>query len=396
MRVGIVCYASVGGSGIIATELGKTLAARGHDVHILSSDTPFRLGGYQPGLTFHRVETPAYPLFREPQYLLSLANKIVQVARHEQLDIVHAHYAVPHATAAYLARQILAATGDAPVPSVITTLHGTDITLLGSDRSYTETVAFCIDQSDGVTAVSESLRADTCRELAVTSDIRVIPNFLNCAVHHRVEASSVRERLIGDKAAKIAIHVSNFRPVKRVTAVVEIFERICREVPTHLLMVGDGPDLDAASRLASERGLEDRVHFLGEQDQVLPLLSIADVFLLPSAQESFGLAALEAMACEVPVVASIVGGLPEVIDHGRNGFLHPPGDLDGMARSAVALLTDPALHRRVAAAAHEKVSHRFCEEKIVPLYEAFYEEVLAGRAGKAGKPGRAGGAGRSG
>src|SRR5207248_2654714 len=220
MKIGIVCYASIGGSGIIATELGKTLAARGHDVHILSSDTPFRLGGYQPGLTFHRVETPAYPLFREPQYVLSLANKIVQVARHEHLDIVHAHYAVPHATAAYLARQILAATGRGPVidaidaidgidardargagdardvPSIITTLHGTDITLLGSDRSYSETVAFCIDQSDGVTAVSESLRADTCRELAVTSDIRVIPNFLNCAVHHRVEASSVRVRLI--------------------------------------------------------------------------------------------------------------------------------------------------------------------------------------------------------
>jgi N-acetyl-alpha-D-glucosaminyl L-malate synthase BshA len=396
MRVGIVCYASVGGSGIIATELGKTLAARGHDVHILSSDTPFRLGGYQPGLTFHRVETPAYPLFREPQYLLSLANKIVQVVRHEQLDIVHAHYAVPHATAAYLARQILAATGSCPVPSVITTLHGTDITLLGSDRSYSETVAFCIEQSDGVTAVSESLRADTCRELAVTTDIRVIPNFLNCAVHHRVEASSVRARLIGDKAAKIAIHVSNFRPVKRVDAVMEVFDRICRTLSAHLLMVGDGPELDAASRLASERGLEDRVHFLGEQDQVLPLLSIADVFLLPSAQESFGLAALEAMACEVPVVASNVGGLPEVIDHGRNGFLHPPEDLDGMARSALALLTDPILHRRVAAAALEKVSTKFCEEKIVPLYEAYYEEILAGRAGRAGRAGTAGRAGKAG
>jgi N-acetyl-alpha-D-glucosaminyl L-malate synthase BshA len=390
MRVGIVCYASVGGSGIIATELGKTLAARGHDVHILSSDTPFRLGGYQPGLTFHRVETPAYPLFREPQYLLSLANKIVQVARHEHLDIVHAHYAVPHATAAYLARQILAATGHGPVPSIITTLHGTDITLLGSDRSYSETVAFSIDQSDGVTAVSESLRAATCRELAVRSDIRVIPNFLNCGVHHRVEASSVRERLIGDKAARIAIHVSNFRPVKRVNAVVEVFERMCREVPAHLLMVGDGPELDAASRLAGERGLKDRVHFLGEQDQVLPLLSIADVFLLPSAQESFGLAALEAMACEVPVVASNVGGLPEVIDHGRNGFLHPLEDLDGMARSAVALLTDPVLHRQIAAAAHEKVRTTFCEEKIVPLYEGFYEEVLAGRTERAREAGRAG------
>jgi len=381
MRVGIVCYASVGGSGIIATELGKTLAARGHDVHILSSDTPFRLGEYQPGLTFHRVETPAYPLFREPQYLLSLANKIVQVARHERLDIVHAHYAIPHATAAYLARQILAATHHGRVPSVITTLHGTDITLLGSDRSYSETVAFCIEQSDGVTAVSASLKADTYRELAVTADIRVIPNFLNCGVHHRVDAGSVHARLIGDPAAKVVIHVSNFRPVKRVSAVVEVFDRIHREVPSHLLMVGDGPELDTAARLARERGLDDRVHFLGEQDQVLPLLSIAHVFLLPSAQESFGLAALEAMACEVPVVASRVGGLPEVIDHGHNGFLHAPEDLDGMARSAIALLTDDTLHRQVAARAQQTVRTKFCEEKIVPLYEAYYEEVLAKAGG---------------
>jgi N-acetyl-alpha-D-glucosaminyl L-malate synthase BshA len=390
MRIGIVCYASVGGSGIIATELGKTLAARGHDVHILSSDTPFRLAGYQPGLTFHRVETPAYPLFREPQYLLSLANKIVQVARHEQLDVVHAHYAVPHATAAYLARQILASTGHGPVPAIITTLHGTDITLLGSDRSYSETVAFCIEQSDGVTAVSESLKADTCRELAVRADIRVIPNFLNCAAHQRIDASTVRRRLIGDDTAKVAIHVSNFRPVKRVTAVIEIFDRLRREVPAHLLMVGDGPEFDAASRLANERGLDDVVHFLGEQDQVLPLLSIADVFLLPSAQESFGLAALEAMACGVPVVASNVGGLPEVIDHGRSGFLHPPDDLDGMARSAVSLLADARLHGQVAAEALGKVRREFCEEKIVPLYEGFYQEVLAGRARGAGKAGQAG------
>jgi N-acetyl-alpha-D-glucosaminyl L-malate synthase BshA len=320
-------------------------------------------------------------LFREPQYLLSLANKIVHVARHEQLDVVHAHYAVPHATAAYLARQILAA-GQGPVPAIITTLHGTDITLLGSDRSYSETVAFCIEQSDGVTAVSESLKADTCRELSIRTDIRVIPNFLNCTAHQRIDASRVRARLIGEDDAKVAIHVSNFRPVKRVTAVVEIFDRIVREVRTHLLMVGDGPDFDAAARLANERGLDGRVHFLGEQDQVLPLLSIADVFLLPSAQESFGLAALEAMASGVPVVATNVGGLPEVIDHGRNGFLHPLSDLQGMAGSAVALLTDPDLHRRVASAAVEKVRSNFCEEKIVPLYEGFYQQVLAAGAGR--------------
>src|SRR5262245_18150855 len=294
MNIGIVCYASIGGSGIIATELGKALAARGHRVHILSSDMPARFGEYQPGLFFHRVETPAYPLFREPQYLLSLANKIVQVSRDEELEIVHAHYAIPHATAGYLARQILAAGHRACVPKVITTLHGTDITLLGSDRSYSETVAFCIEQSDGVTAVSESLKADTYRELAISKDIHVIPNFLDCTVHRRINAAPLRERTVRDPEAKIVVHVSNFRPVKRVAAVVDIFRRIAARMPAHLLMVGDGPDVGTASRLAREWSLEDRVHFLGEQDQVRPLLSIADVFLLPSAQESFGLAALEA------------------------------------------------------------------------------------------------------
>jgi N-acetyl-alpha-D-glucosaminyl L-malate synthase BshA len=377
MRIGIVCYASVGGSGIIATELGKMLALRGHDVHILSSDTPFRLGDYQPGLTFHRVETPSYPLFREPQYVLSLATKIVQVARNEQLDVIHAHYAIPHATAAYLARQILSETRHGSVPAVITTLHGTDITLLGSDQSYSETVAFCIEQSDGVTAVSDSLKADTYRELAITKEIRVIPNFLDCPDHRRVDAESLRERLIGDTGTKVLIHVSNFRPVKRVTAVIEVFERVCRTVRAHLLMVGDGPELDRAVRLAKNCGLEGRVHFLGEQDRVRQLLSIADVFLLPSAQESFGLAALEAMACEVPVVASSVGGLPEVIDHGRTGFLYPPDDLDGMASGAVALLTDQGLHRRVAAAALLVVQTKFCAERIVPRYEEYYQQVLA-------------------
>jgi N-acetyl-alpha-D-glucosaminyl L-malate synthase BshA len=383
MRIGIICYASIGGSGIIATELGKTLAARGHDVHILSSDTPFRLGDYQPGLTFHRVETPSYPLFREPQYVLSLANKIVQVARSERLDIVHAHYAIPHATAAYLARQILASAPAAgvDVPRVITTLHGTDITLLGADRSYTETVAFCIQQSDGVTAVSEKLKEDTYRELSITKAIRVIPNFLDCSAHRRVDAGAVRERLIGDPAAKVLIHVSNFRPVKRVTAVVDIFARVCRQVNAHLLLVGDGPEMNNATWFTRERGLEDRVHFLGEQDQVAQLLSMSDVFLLPSAQESFGLAALEAMACEVPVVASRVGGLPEVIDDGVNGFLRPVEDSEAMAQAAIALLTDGDLHKRVAAAAYQTVHTKFCDKKIVPLYEQYYEHVLAGRAG---------------
>jgi N-acetyl-alpha-D-glucosaminyl L-malate synthase BshA len=376
MNVGIVCYASVGGSGVIATELGKRLASRGHHVHVLSNDMPFRLGDYQPGLSFHRVETPTYPLFREPQYLLSLANKIVQVARAERLDIVHAHYAIPHATAAYLARQILASSRHGPPPKVITTLHGTDITLLGSDPSYSETVAFCIQQSDGVTAVSQSLKADTERQLGIEREIRVIPNFLDCSVHRRIDVPALRSRFARDDE-KIVIHVSNFRPVKRVPAVVEVFARICREIPAQLLLVGDGPDLVEALQRSRAVGVGDAVHFLGEQDQVLPLLSVSDVFLLPSAQESFGLAALEAMACEVPVVASRVGGLPEVIAHGENGFLHPPDDLDAMARSALTLLTDPQLHRRLGTAARRTVHERFCDVKIVPIYEAYYEEVLA-------------------
>ena len=376
MNVGIVCYASVGGSGVIASELGKSLAARGHRVHILSSDTPFRLGDYQPGLSFHRVETPAYPLFREPQYLLSLATKIVQVARDERLDIIHAHYAIPHAGAAYLARQILASSLQRVPPKTITTLHGTDITLLGSDPSYSETVAFCIQQSDGVTAVSESLKSDTQRQLGIGRDIRVIPNFLDCSVHRRVEVQSLRSRFARDEE-KVIIHVSNFRPVKRVPAVIEVFSRIRKELPARLLMVGDGPDLAEAAQRARLLGIGGEVHFLGEQDQVLPLLSVSDAFLLPSAQESFGLAALEAMACEVPVVASRVGGLPEVITHGETGFLHPPDDLAGMARSAIMLLTDRQLHGRIAARARQAVHERFCHEKIVPIYEAYYEEILA-------------------
>ncbi len=375
MNVGIVCYASVGGSGIIATELGKVLATRGHNVHILSSEPPARYGEYQPGLTFHRVDTPSYPLFREPQYLLSLANKIVQVSRDEKLDLVHAHYAVPHATAAYLAKQILAGSGHG-VPQVITTLHGTDITLLGADRSYSETVAFCIQQSDAVTTVSESLKADTYRELGVTCDIRVIPNFIDTGINRRRDVGSLRPRL-APNGEPIVIHVSNFRPVKRTPVAIEVFARVRRQTPARLLMVGDGPDLSEASRLAKALGVEGDVEFVGVQDQVVPLLSAADVFLLPSAQESFGLAALEAMACEVPVVASRVGGLPEVIEDGVSGFLHPPDDLDGMALSTLRLLTDEPLHARLAAAARETAHQRYSDTRIVPLYETCYKETLA-------------------
>ena len=380
MNIGIVCYASVGGSGIVATELAKVLARRGHEVRLISSEPPFRLGDFQAGLAFHAVQTPGYPLFREPQYLLSLANKIVDVSRECNLDIIHAHYAIPHATAAYLARQILAASDLHQAPRVITTLHGTDVTLTGSDPSYSETAAFSIDQSDGVTAVSENLRQETFRQLPVRSDIRVIPNFLDCGYHRRTADQMLAQRYRGDNpATKLVIHVSNFRPVKRVQAVVEIFGRIRAMMPARLLFVGDGPELAQACRTAREIGLSRDVEVLGEQELVVPLLSVADLFLLPSAEESFGVAALEAMACEVPVVASRVGGLPEVIDDQVSGFLHPPDDLDGMAASAIKLLTDPKLHRRVAAAAWRTVQERFCAEEVVPRYEAFYQEVL-GRA----------------
>jgi L-malate glycosyltransferase len=376
VNVGIICYASVGGSGIVATELGKALAARGHQVHLVSTDPPFRLGEYQEGLAFHQVHTPSYPLFREPQYVLSLANKVVQVAREYRLDVIHAHYAIPHATAALLSQQVLEAGGDHRAPRVVTTLHGTDITLVGSDPSYSEIVAFSIEQSNGVTTVSNSLRDSTRRELCVKREIEVIPNFLDCAVYRRRPVAGLRQRFAPDPATKIVIHVSNFRPVKRIDAVMALFARISRAVPAKLLLVGDGPELGTAYRLGRELNIAHLVETLGAQEDVIPLLSLADVFLLPSAQESFGLAALEAMACEVPVVASRVGGLPEVIEHGSTGFLHEPSDLDGMAASAIALLTDSALHYRITEAACSRVREQFCVDMVVPMYEDYYERVL--------------------
>ena len=389
MNVGIVCYASVGGSGIVATELAQALARRGHEVRLISTEPPIRLNRFQAGLAFHAVRTPGYPLFREPQYLLSLASRIVEVTREHGLDIIHAHYAIPHATAAYLARQILAAGGkEARSLRIITTLHGTDVTLIGSDPSYLETAAFSIDQSDGVTTVSESLRDDTYRQLAVRAEIEVIPNFLDCERHQRVADERLLERYRGsDPATKLVIHVSNFRPVKRTDVVVELFRRIRERMPARLLLVGDGPDLPGACRRARNLGLAADVEALGEQELVVPLLSIADLFLLPSSEESFGVAALESMACGTPVVASRVGGLPEVVVDGESGMLCDPDDVAGMATAAIRLLTDPALHRRIASGGVERVRERFCAEAVVPRYEAFYEAVLARPAGAAVRSG---------
>ena len=375
MNIGLVCYASVGGSGIVATELGKALARRGHQVHFISTEMPFRFGEFQPGLAFHQVLTPTYPLFREPQYLLSLANKIVQVSREFCLDVIHAHYAVPHAAAAFLSRQVIASSGSAP--RVVTTLHGTDITLVGSDPSYSEIVAFSIEQSDRVTAVSESLRAATYAELGVNRDIAVIPNFLDFGFHRRQAAPELRRRFgRGEPGVKIVTHVSNFRPVKRIESVLAIFDRIRRAVRARLLLVGDGPELGTAYRVARELGISDLIDVVGAQEEVVPLLSVSDLFLLPSAQESFGLAALEAMACEVPVVASRVGGLPEVIEHGVSGFLHPLDAVDEMAESAIGLLTDVVRHESVVSAACQRVRLQFCAERVVPMYEACYRELV--------------------
>jgi N-acetyl-alpha-D-glucosaminyl L-malate synthase BshA len=377
MNIGIVCYASVGGSGVVASELARCLASRGHHTHVISSDMPFRLREPAPAIRFHRVETPGYPLFREPQYLLALANRLVEVGRAHQLDIIHAHYAIPHAAAAYLARQILASSGAAPVPRTITTLHGTDVTILGSDPSYRETVAFCIDQSDAVTAVSTSLRADTRREMPVRSDIAVIPNFLDCTFHRRAPDARLRAAICPE-SEKLVVHVSNLRPVKQVDAVVRVFARIRERVAARLAIVGEGPELTKVSQLVRTLDLQPYVEMIGEAQDVVAMLSVADLFLLPSLQESFGLSALEAMACGVPVVASRVGGLPEVVDDGVTGYLHPPDAVDEMAASAIRILSDDALRTRMAEAGVRVARGRFAAERIVPMYERLYQETLAG------------------
>ena len=375
MNIGIVCYASVGGSGVVASELARCLAGRGHRTHVISSDTPFRLRESDADVRFHRVETPGYPLFREPQYLLALANRLVQVAHAQRLDIIHAHYAIPHAAAAYLARQILAGAGASQVPRTITTLHGTDVTILGSDPSYRETVAFCIDQSDAVTAVSASLRDDTKRDMPVKSDIVVIPNFLDCDFHRRAPDPALRARFCAPDE-KLVAHISNLRPVKQVDAVVRVFAKIRERVPARLLIVGEGPELGRTEQLIDQLGVSAHVELIGEAQDVIALLSISDLFLLPSLQESFGLSALEAMSCGVPVVASNVGGLPEVVTDGLTGFLHPPDAVDRMAESAIRMLSDAELHARMAAEGVRLAVERFSASRIVPQYEALYERTL--------------------
>lgn len=376
MKIGITCYPTYGGSGVVATELGMELAQRGHDVHFISYAQPIRLTEPQPHIHYHEVEVSRYPLFDYPPYDLALATRMAEVAELYELDLLHVHYAIPHSVSALLARQMLAAGPTRRKLPFVTTLHGTDITLVGMDRSYLPITRYSIEESDGVTAISEYLRATTIREFDTKNHIEVIPNFVNCDVYVRDADAATRREEYASSNERILVHLSNFRPVKRVTDVVEIFDRVRKKIPAKLLLVGDGPDRSKAEWLAVQKGIHDHVIFLGKQDRVQEKLAISDVMLLPSELESFGLAALEAMACKVVPIATRVGGIPEVIDHGKNGYLANVGDVDAMAQYAIALLSDEAALRNMAQQARAAAQTRFCSSKIIPHYEEFYRRVL--------------------
>jgi len=375
MKIGITCYPTVGGSGAVAAELGKQLGRRGHRVHFISYRLPFRLSGgrFHENVVFHEVDVSSYVLFEYPPHDLALAAKMAEVSRDYELDLLHVHYAIPHAIAGYLARKMLGEVA----PKLVTTLHGTDITLVGQDRTFFEITRFGIDHSDGVTAVSEFLKRMTLQEFQVRKEIEAIPNFVDLSVYSPERAYPVRSRLAAPDE-RILLHISNFRPVKRVFDVVRILERVSREVPAVLLMLGEGPERASAQALARRLGVQDRVRFLGTQERVEELAGIADVFLLPSELESFGLSALEAMACGVPVVGSDAGGLPELVAHGETGFLLPVGDIEGMSARVLEILKDDATRRRMGRLARERAEAHFGSDAIVSRYERFYEKVLRG------------------
>jgi N-acetyl-alpha-D-glucosaminyl L-malate synthase BshA len=372
MKIGITCYPTYGGSGVVATELGKALAERDHEIHFISSDLPFRLSHVAGNIFFHEVNVQSYPLFDYPPYTLSLTSKMVDIAKHVGLDLLHVHYALPHASSAVMARQILNSEHlDLPV---VTTLHGTDITLIGQDPSFEPVVTWSINESDGVTAVSDYLRQETYDHFDVTKDIEVIPNFIDTDRFVRQDKEHFKQALCPN-GEKVIVHISNFRPVKNAKQVVEVFSRLRDDLHVKLLLVGDGPDRVPTERKARELGVYDDIRFLGKQDPVEEILSIADVFLMPSGSETFGLAALEAMACEVPVVASDVGGLPELIVHGETGFLCPLDDIEEFTECTRVLLTDDDLHSEMAAAARQRAVETFDIDRVVPLYEDYYERV---------------------
>jgi L-malate glycosyltransferase len=371
VKIGITCYPTYGGSGIVASELGKELADRGHEIHFISYALPMRLNTARANIQFHEVEITNYPLFDHPPYALALATKMAEIAEVHNLDLLHCHYAIPHSVSAFLAKSMLL---PRKLP-VVTTLHGTDITLVGSDRSYLPITRFSINQSDGVTAVSHYLKEATINVIGAKSDIEVIYNFVNCEKYKPSENQELKS-YFAPEGENILIHVSNFRSVKRPADVVSIFSLVQEKLPAVLLMVGDGPERSSAEWSARQQGLERKVHFVGKQDNIEELIGISDLLLLPSETESFGLVALEAMACEVPVVASRVGGLPEVVADGVEGFLVEPRDIKTMAERSLAILADPAVRKEMGKRAREKAHDQFCSNKIIALYENYYRKVL--------------------
>lgn len=372
MNIGIVCYPTYGGSGVIATELGKRLANSGHNVHFITYSRPIRLDLFSENIFFHQVRTPDYPLFEAQPYESALASMMVDVARYQKIDLFHVHYALPHASVAYLAKQILSTFG-IHIP-VVVTLHGTDITLVGKDKSYEPVVSFAINQSDGVTAVSQFLKDATYENFDIQREIAVIPNFVDHTRFKRLPKDHFKKMLTGN-GEKILIHTSNFRKVKRVEDVVQIFARIHKKIPSKLLMVGDGPTRKSAEDLSRELGLQSYVHFLGGQDMVEEIYSIGDLFILPSETESFGLAALEAMACGIPVIATNTGGLPEVVENGVSGYCCEVGDVECMAANGIHILGNEDVWQSFSQNALERAA-LFSEEKIIPLYIQYYESLI--------------------
>ena len=372
MKIGIVCYPTFGGSGVVATELGKALADRGHQVHFVTYNQPARLDFFSENLFYHEVAVSKYPLFEYPPYELALASRLVDVVRFEKLDILHVHYAIPHASAAFMAKQILMTYGIF-IP-VVTTLHGTDITLVGKDRTYSPVVTFSINKSDGVTAVSENLRQETFEFFDIENEIRVIPNFIDLN-RFSLKAKDHFKKAIAPAGEKILVHTSNFRKVKRTKDVIRIFAKVIEKIPSKLLMVGDGGERTECEQLARDLGVADDVRFLGKQDAIEEILSVSDLFLMPSQSESFGLAALEAMACKVPVISSNAGGLPELNVNGETGFLKETGDIDGMAQDAIYILEDPERLNTFKENALARAK-QFDLSLILPKYESYYNEVI--------------------
>ena len=372
MKIGIVCYPTYGGSGVVATELGKALAQKGHKVHFISYRAPARLDSFVENVFYHEVSFADYPLFERAPYETALSSKIVDVAKFEQLDLLHVHYAIPHAATAYMAKQILKTQGiDLPY---ITTLHGTDITLVGKDPTYAPVVTFSINQSDGVTAVSQDLKDQTYTNFQITSNIEVIPNFVDLTRFRKAKKEHFK-KAIAPHGEKILIHTSNFRKVKRTQDVVLIFQKVHEQIPSKLLLVGDGPERQNLEILCRDLNLSEYVRFLGKQDPVEELLAVSDLFLMPSETESFGLAALEAMACQVPVIASNAGGIPEIMIQGVTGFMSDVGDVDDMSKRAISILIDDERHNqfKIQALEHAK---KYDLEIVLPKYEAYYEKVL--------------------